>query len=106
MTKVIFLWVFVAMIFYFIGIYLSKLYSETPSSLLFISSILIFMVVSACWMPAIRESKQLATFGTLWSTVCVMIEIFIGVFLFKENVSFIKWVGIGTGLVSVILLSL
>ena len=106
MTKIIFLWFFVAMCFYFVGTYLSKMYSENPSLSLFISSVFLFMIVSCCWMPAIRESKQLATFGSLWSIVCIMIEIFIGAVLFKEHIEPIKWVGIGTGAISVILLSL
>ena len=106
MSKTLFIWFLAAMVFYFVGSYLSKLYSNIPSYFLFFSSVCIFILVSTCWMFAIKESKQLATLGTIWSISCLVIQVFIGVGLFGESISITKWIGIGVGTISVILLSI
>ena len=106
MSKATFIWFVFSMVFYFFGTYLSKLYSNLPSYFLFFSSIFIFMLVSTFWMFALKESKQLATLGTIWSISCLVIQVAIGVFFFNESIPLIKWVGIGIGTASIILLSI
>ena len=106
MTKIAFMWLMVGMVLYFFGTYLSKLYSMSPSSLFFFASVLLFMGVSSCWMPAIASSKQIAVFGAIWSISCFLIQVFIGIVMFKEDVSMVKYVGIGMGATSILLLSI
>lgn len=106
MTKISFMWLAIGMVLYFFGTYISKLYSISPSSLFFFISIFLFMGTSSCWMPAIASSKQLAVFGAIWSISCFLIQVFIGTVLFKEDMSMVKYVGIGMGATSILLLSI
>ena len=105
MSKIALIWFMVSMVFYFVGTYLSKLYSDLPTYFLFISSMIFFTIVSIFWMFLLKETNQLAVIGSIWSIVCLIIQVFIGVFLFKESLSATKWIGIGIGTISVILLS-
>ena len=106
MNKVSFVWLCVAMVLYFFGTYVSKLYSISPSNFFFFTSLITFMFVTMCWMPAIEASKQLAVFGAIWSISCFLIQVFIGIVLFREDISITKYIGIGMGAISIILLSL
>lgn len=106
MTQNTLIWFLIGMVIYFAGTYTSKLYSNTPTNSLFLTPIFLFILVSMCWMKAIKEYGQLAVLGTTWSISCVIVQVFIGVFLFQEQLSLFKWIGIGFGATSIILLSL
>jgi multidrug transporter EmrE-like cation transporter len=106
LNKLTAIWFFIAMFIYAIGMYISKLYSIKPCSLYYYLPVIIFMLVSLCWMNALKTAQQMAIFGSIWNITCLLITVLISITVFKESISFIKYIGILFGAVAIILLSL
>jgi multidrug transporter EmrE-like cation transporter len=71
-----------------------------------VAVILIYMVGSSLWMPAILLKNHLTTLGTLWNIGAVICTVVVGFFVFHEHVTAVQWVGVGLAFVSCVLLSL
>ena len=82
----------------------AKYWSISRSSTLFIAALIIYAVSTVFFIPTlVRETLIVsATLGTVLATVGFVLA---SLFIFKESISSIQWVGVVFGIVSVILLS-
>ena len=100
------LWIVVSAIFFGIGEFVSKKFALNPGWSLFLLFLAVDIISAAAWIPAIFEKNQLSITGVIWSIVSLMATVAIGIFAFQEKVTLIQSIGLATGLVSVVLLSL
>lgn|ERR1035437_1244993 len=99
-------WILISAIFFGIGEFVSKKFALNPGWTLFILFIAFDIISAAAWIPAIFEKNQLSATGVIWSIVSLMATVSIGILAFHEKVTLVQSIGLATGLVSVVLLSL
>ena len=99
-------WIVVSAIFFAFGEFLSKKFALNPGWMLFLAFLVVDLISASAWLPAIFERNQLSVTGVIWSIVSLIATVLIGVLAFNEKLTFVQTVGLMTGLVSVILLSL
>ena len=99
-------WIVVSAIFFALGEFMSKKFALNPGWALFFTFILVDLISATAWLPAIFEKNQLSITGVIWSIVSLIATVLIGVLAFDEKLTLLQSIGLATGLVSVILLSL
>ena len=99
-------WIILSAVFFAFGEFLSKKFALNPGWVLFIMFLVVDIISAAAWIPAIFEKSQLSVTGVVWSIVSLMATVLIGILAFDEKLTFTQSVGLATGLVSVIFLSL
>jgi multidrug transporter EmrE-like cation transporter len=100
------IWIVTSAIFFGLGEFLSKKFALNPGWTVFIAFLVVDIISASAWLPAIFEKNQLSVTGVIWSIVSLMATVAIGVFAFNEKLTMIQSIGLATGLLSVILLSL
>ena len=94
------------MVFYSYGEISSKKFAENPTFLNGIITYLIYSFSTICWLACFKQYSSLTVLGTIWSILCIVIGMFIGLVVYHEPVTTIKIIGLIFGVISIILLSL
>lgn len=97
-------WLWVSAVFFALGEYLSKKYALEPSWEKVAGILAAYLVSVILWLPAIRETKDLARTGAAWSVLGLAMTVVLGVGVFGERLSGTQWVGLGLAAVAVWLL--
>lgn len=100
------MWLFVSMIFYGYGEYLSKKFALKPDPGIVALLLISYSLGILAWLCALIQRNQLAIVGTLWATLSILSTIAIGFFIFNEKINTIGVAGIITGGIAIVLLSL
>lgn len=88
------------MIFYGLAEFLSKKYANTCNYKFALASILAYVVVSVLWLPSLQAKNSLAILSTVWTILYTIIGVFIGIFIFKEQLNAYNYVGIILALIA------
>ena len=95
-----------SLVFYSAGEYYSKIYSLSPNWRLFFLALLMYVLNSALWLPALTAGKSLTIVSTIWNLSYMMTAPIIGLMIFNESVTLWQGVGICMGFLSMLLMSL
>lgn len=99
-------WIVISVTFFAFGEFLSKKFALNPGWTLFLAFIIVDIISASAWIPAIFQKSQLSITGVIWSVVSLIATVLIGILIFSEKLTIIQTIGLATGLVSIILLSL
>lgn len=69
-----------------------------------VASLGAYLIANTFWLFALRNGSGLARGGLMFAVSCAILAIFIGLWLYKEEVTKIQMVGIGLGLLSLCLI--
>ena len=100
------LWLLLSTCFFAIGEYLSKKFALEPSIKLVCYIVPMYALGSLAWLPAIYRGQTLATVGTMWNVLSMIMTLGVGLFIFHESLTTTQIVGVCFAFVSIILLSL
>jgi multidrug transporter EmrE-like cation transporter len=92
--------------FFAVGEYSSKRFAIAPGWLVVLFVLLAYGVSELTWLPAILQKSDLAVTGTIWSVLSLFVTCFLGIVIFKEQLSVMSTVGMVFALIAVTLLSL
>lgn len=99
-------WLILSALFFAAGEFYSKRFAMHPSWRNVVAVLVAYLICSALWLPAIRQTQSLATTGVVWSVTGLVVTVLMGAWLFREPVSLEQWGGILLALVATVLLSL
>jgi len=93
------------MVFETLGNYFSGLFGSLQNFLLIPFVLAIYAIANYFWLLALKDGSGLSR-GTIYFGVCVVIlTALIGFAFYEEGFNFLKLIGIGTGIMSLFLLS-
>lgn len=100
-----YIWLLLSVISFGFGEYISKAFSLKPS--MFLAGIIVipYVVGVWLWLPAILKMQSLSVAGTIWNVMSTIVTICIGVFIFKEQLTYVNAIGILFAILAIILLS-
>jgi multidrug transporter EmrE-like cation transporter len=101
-----FIWLILSSLFFVIGDFASKKWVSNPNISHMIVLLASYTLSSLVWLPALMQKDSLSVTGILWSIVCMINTILLGVLYFKESLTMIQGIGIGLGFIACILMSL
>lgn len=82
----------------------SKEWSLHPKISLLVGGILFYLIANLSWLFALRYGAGLARGVSIFSVVCTIIAIIIGLLFYKESVSSMQLLGIVLGAISLLLI--
>ena len=100
-----FAWVFISILFFAVGEYLSKRWALKPDVSGAVWAIVFYAIGSALWLPALLEKNELVLMGRLWLLMGTIASMAVGLFIFREQLTVINWVGVGLSIIALMLLS-
>ena len=106
MNLIVWILVAMAMVFYSLGEYFSKMYANTLMWKYGLIACMGWTGSALCFLPALQKFNSLSVLGTIWNLGYVMITLFIGICIFRESITTTQIVGLIFGLISIVLLSL
>ena len=84
---------------------LAKEWQLKQSHWLAVGSLACYLVANSFWLFALRNGSGLARGGLVFSVACMLLALFIGVWMYGEQVTKLQCTGIGLGFVAVVLMS-
>jgi len=98
------LWILGSLVLFSAGEAGSKLWVASGRWEWAASTIVLYAVGSAMWLPAIKRTNHLASLGSLWNAGAMITTVLMGTLVFHEQVTPRQWIGIGFGFVACFLL--
>ena len=83
-----------------VGEYLSKQWGNAPSWKLVALVALAYAASSILWLPALLHKNQLSTMGVAWVLIALVSTLFLGLFVFHEQLTPSQWFGLGLAAVA------
>ncbi|MDO8468891.1 MAG: hypothetical protein Q7S29_04000 [Candidatus Peribacter sp.] len=99
-----FCWLLLSAVLFGCGEYLSKRWASAPSFKLGAAVVLVDAIGVILWLPALYNRNQLSIVGVLWALLGTVVTVSIGLFIFKESLTWVQWVGIVCAFVALALL--
>ena len=93
------------MVLYVVAEYAAKRYALAPTWKWYWMAVLIYWMISLCWMPVIKHTNTLAVTSVVWSIVYTALSFLVGIGMFGERLTVTQLVGLAFGLISIILLT-
>jgi multidrug transporter EmrE-like cation transporter len=62
------------------------------------------LLATTLWLPALYHRNQLAVIGMMWVLLGAVVTLSIGLFVFKEVLTWTQWIGIACAIVALVLL--
>src|SRR5215210_5235853 len=84
--------------------YVSKYWGMQQRWYLVVIVALLSATSSITWLPALLHKNQISIMGTGWLLIATITTLFIGLVVFKEQVSATQMTGLGLAVVALILL--
>ena len=100
------IWILISASFYGYGEYLSKKFALKPGLGIVMILLTSYSLAILTWLCALIQRNQLAILGTLWATLCILVTLGIGLFVFNEKINMMGMAGIFAGGIAIVLLSL
>jgi drug/metabolite transporter (DMT)-like permease len=100
-----FAWLMLSSIFYAVGEYSSKKFANQPKWEMGLLVCTFYLLGTLAWLPAIVQTKMLATTGTAWFLLSLLATIAIGIGIFHEKVNSLQIMGICLALLALVLIS-
>ena len=100
------IWLVLSGVFFAAGEFFSKKFALSPRWLMVVYILLMYILGTLAWLPAILQKNQLSIVGAIWSVMSLLATVLIGVLIFGEKLNTIGIIGIITAVVAIVLLSL
>jgi len=94
----------IALLFYSVGEYYSKLYANGRFCAMFLG-LACYMICTAFWFPALKNNNHLVVMSLIWSLGYSIVAVLVGVLIFKEHLVVQHCVGIILAAIAIILLN-
>ena len=98
------IYTFIALMFYAVGEYYSKMYANTSKGIMLGVAMLAYTITTLLWFPSIKNNNHLIVMTFIWDICYVIIGFILGYFVFHETLSSKQWIGIMMGIASIALL--
>ena len=98
-------WLVLSAIFFAAGEYFSKRWAMHPSLGITASLLVVYILATLFWLPALLHKNQLAIMGMAWLLLGMIATVCLGLFVFNEKLSTLQMVGIIFALLSLVLLN-
>lgn len=98
-------YVVLAMVFYTLGEWSSKLYANTHRAGYVVLGMLGYGLNALLFFPALKHWNSLSMLGTIWNTLYAVITLVLALGVFHEAITIRQMVGLAFALVAIILLS-
>lgn len=89
-----FCWLLLSALLFGCGEYLSKRWATVPSWKLGAAVVAVDAIGVILWLPALYNRNQLSIVGVLWALLGTVVTLCIGLFVFKESLTWVQWIGI------------
>ena len=99
-------WLVLSALFFAVGEFFSKKFALTPRLSIVIYILIMYILGTLVWLPAILQKNQLSIVGAIWSVMSLMATVLIGVLIFGEKLSAVGIIGIIIAFIAITLLSL
>lgn len=99
-----FCWLLLSAVLFGCGEYLSKRWASAPSWKLGAAVVFVDAIGVILWLPALMNRNQLSIVGVLWALLGTVVTLSIGLFIFKESLTWVQWIGIICAFVALVLL--
>lgn len=103
MNKV-WLCLFLGMICFGVGEYVSKLYANVPKFYFASIAVIAYAGGTIAWLGMMRANNNLALMSIIWVVSSGIMAVLLGVFVFKESLTVTQWIGAILAFVSAYLL--
>lgn len=97
-------WIVVAVVFYVLSEYWSKLWSVRGTSLLAVLVYVGYGMTTLAWLGLMSHRSQLVVMSLSWQVCGALIAVLVGAVIFSEKLSVWQWCGVALGIVSTALL--
>jgi len=104
MSWIVYLLLFVSGIFVVLGDYFAKLWSVKQNLWIFIFSMIAYTLSSLLFIPVLLRGDLIIT-ALIWSLVNIIGFTFVGLYIFKEELSVMQMIGVALGIIAMILLT-
>jgi multidrug transporter EmrE-like cation transporter len=99
------LYTLVALIFYGIGEYCTKIFANSRSMLFLVAGFIMYMLTTALWFPSLRNNNRLVIMTIIWDLGYIIVGTLIGIGMFGEVLSIRQWAGVCLSILAIILLT-
>jgi len=99
-----FCWLLFSAMLFGCGEYLSKRWASAPSWKLGAAVVFVDAIGVILWLPALLNRNQLSIVGVLWALLGTVVTLSIGLFIFKESLTWVQWIGIVCAFIALALL--
>jgi drug/metabolite transporter (DMT)-like permease len=99
-------WVLSYLLFFAFGEYFSKKLALNPQWSYFFLATLPYFIATLFWIPAILQKNSISILSTMIMVSSFMIALFVGIIIFKEQVTIMGIIGIALAFLSVVCLTL
>jgi len=96
--------ILVAMVGYTVGEYYSKQWALSHEWDDAMRAVVAYTGSCFAWISIMYHYRDIFVASVVWELGCVLVAAFIGVYLFKEKLSFSQWAGSGLAVVAMFLL--
>lgn len=93
-------WLLISAAFFSGGEFLSKKWGQNPGLGLTVAIMIVYMLGSLAWLPALLHKNELARMGTLWYLMTTPMTVLLGVVVFHEKLTGGQWIGVALALVA------
>lgn len=100
------IWLTLSALFFAGGEFFSKKFALNPRAIFVAYILLMYIIGTLAWLPAILQKNQLSIVGAIWSVLSLLATVLIGVLIFGERLSTIGILGVIAAFVAIVLLSL
>ena len=100
-----FVWLMLSASFYAGGEYFSKLWAINPTVGTSVQVVMCYSFAALTWLPALLHKNEITIMGASWLLLATLVTVFIGCFVFNENLTFSHWLGLGLACTASVLLS-
>ena len=97
-------WLLLSAFFFGWGEYLSKKWALEPTLWGWIAVVVVDAIGVMLWLPALYNRNQLSIIGVAWVVLGGIATVSIGLFVFRESLTWIQWVGIIFAFIALVLL--
>jgi len=101
-----FVWLLFSTAFFAAGEYMSKKWGGNPSWVLAFEVTAVYAIGAFLWLPSMLNNGKLSIIGTIWALLGAVLTVAIGIFIFREEVTFRQTVGIVLVIASLALLGI
>jgi len=99
-------WLIVSVMFFAIGEYFSKSWALQPTIEKAIVLVIMYVLGTVAWLPAIYRGQIISIVGTIWSVMSLLTTLFVGIVIFHETLTLNQLIGMIMAFLSIILLSI
>lgn len=101
-----FIWLFISVMFFGLGEYLSKKWGFHPSISMTVFVVIAYACSTLTWLPILLHKNSITIMGSMWLLLATLFMVFVGMVIFKESVNAYQIFGIILAIIAMLLLNI